>query len=122
MRWSRVVWLVGFSDWPASSDTDVRFSISDPGGAVDIHLLLQYKSWGFATASPLPEPDQLTTFFGKEMSPPSNYPCNMVGYPPCPLGTAGGQTFARGEFNFTAVPEPPAWLLLGFGLIYMATL
>jgi len=101
------------------SPTAVGFGIGDPAGNVTVQLLYNTPLGPFPLASPLPEPDSLRGFFTSEMSPPPSFPCNVPDSPPCPIGTSGGQTFARGEFSFVsaAVAEPPTWLLLGFGLI-----
>ena len=108
----------------AISPTDVAFFAGDPGGNVFLHLLYDTPLGLLPLASPLPEPDRLATSFGAEMGTPPSFPCNVPDSPPCPIGTGGAQTFARGEFSFvsTAVAEPPTMVLIACGFLLIGIL
>jgi len=99
------------------SPMEIGFFIGDPAGNVWLNLFYDTPLGPFPFASLLPHPDALAFHGGSELRAPDYFACNQFPTFPCPLGTGGEQTFARGEFNFTAVPESPAWLLFGFGLI-----
>jgi hypothetical protein len=112
----------GLSGLSAVSPTDVRFGSSDPAGFVRLALLYDSPLGDLPLASQLPEPDRLGTVTASELF--TLCIITDTGVIQCNLGTTGTQTFNRGEFNFAAVvlgavPESPAWLLLGVGLIAM---
>jgi hypothetical protein len=101
-----------FTTGLGASSQAIGVFLGDPSGNFNLQFLYDTPLGPLPLASVLPVPDMLSARFGVEL-----YSYNLCPPPSTGLcGFSGSQTFARGEFSFTAVPEPGAWLLIGVGL------
>lgn len=99
------------SELTVLSSTDVQIFTTDPSFAARIYMLYNDPLGPLPLASQLPEPDLLMTSFGSEGGVPRCSGC------PLGFGTISPVTLERGEFNFSKIPEPGTWLLMGVGLV-----